>query len=217
MLVKKLLSSIKKRLKRFFTGRKLSQWEYGKEQPPSFYDEKFREAEHWKRHFTRSPYYPVWTVLVDRIRRSNVSSFLDLGCGSGQFASFLMEEGFSDYVGLDFSEERVAYARSICPDLEFYNSDVMDSNWIEDGSKEGVLAMEFLEHIDKDLQLLSRLQDGVRFWGTVPNYMAPAHVRTFENEDEVLDRYSSYFKWIEVTRIRRDPQRRCIFIIEAIR
>lgn len=40
--------------------------EEGKEKGPEFYNKTFHEGKAWKKHYTDSPYYFLWTVIIDR-------------------------------------------------------------------------------------------------------------------------------------------------------
>src|SRR5262245_8471477 len=94
----------------------LSGWKFGAEQPAEFYDETFEKGEHWREHYTKSRYYPIWTVVGDRLARAGVKTLLDVGCGPGQMACFLRDRGLARYVGIDFSKARVEHARTACPE-----------------------------------------------------------------------------------------------------
>ncbi len=50
----------------------------------------------------------------------------DLGCGPGQVARFLKDEGASGVFGLDFSERMIEQARAAHPDIPFEEGDFFD-------------------------------------------------------------------------------------------
>ena len=61
-----------------------SYFQKGKEQDAYYYDQMFIANEHemWTKHYTQAFYYPLWTILSDRIMRSGKTfSVLDIGCG----------------------------------------------------------------------------------------------------------------------------------------
>lgn len=166
----------------------------GREQDPAFYDQSFREHEHWRAHYTQSSYYPLWTIIADRIIRAGVTSILDIGCGPGQLALLLRDKGLPDYLGIDFSPERVEQAKKACPEFNFVLADIFETDLLETQRYDAVLCTEFLEHIERDRAVLHRVREGVRFYGTVPNFPAPAHVRSFDSAHEVLERYGEEFQ-----------------------
>jgi trans-aconitate methyltransferase len=173
-------------------------WEQGVEQPAEFYDEKFKNSSSWLTHYTVSRYYPMWTVIVDRIKRSNLKKILDIGCGPGQFAKFLSDKDISEYLGIDFSPARLEHARTFCPEYEFVVADVFNTVLLQAHEYDCVLLMEFLEHIEADLEVISRLKPNIRIIATVPSFSATGHVRHFSNVEEVRSRYQSSFDTISV-------------------
>src|SRR5262249_48355077 len=58
-----------------------------------WYDRCYTETPTYRDHYTRSSYYPLWTVIVDRVRRDKVKRILEIGCGPGQLAAFLLDQG----------------------------------------------------------------------------------------------------------------------------
>ena len=100
----------------------------GQEQGPEYYDQTFLNREHWRQHYTQSPYYPLWAVIADRIARSEPTSVLDIGCGPGQFAALLQDKGLPQYLGIDFSPKRIKQAREVCPEFDFVIADVFETD-----------------------------------------------------------------------------------------
>lgn len=190
---------------------------YGVEQPPEFYDESFKRADHWKQHYTESHYYPIWTVIADRLRRAGVQRVLDVGCGPGQVASLLRDEGIPHYQGVDFSQERILHARAVCPDYEFVQADIYRSELLETAEYDCFLTLEFLEHVDRDLEVLERVRPGVTVLATVPNFPGEGHVRHFVTADSVEARYGPLFTQLEVTEILANPEGKKYFIIQGVK
>lgn len=191
--------------------------EPGREQPPEFYDQTFRENEHWRQHYTQSGYYPIWTVLADRIRRDRIASILEIGCGSGQLAHCLNDQGLSRYLGFDFSPERLNHAKSICPQLAFVLADALTTDLFARHDYDGVLCTEFLEHVERDLDVLAKIRPGAHVYATVPNFPSRAHVRHFENADQVAERYSGYFDAFSVTVHLANNKGKTFFIIDGVK
>lgn len=188
----------------------------GQEQNSKFYDKMFLQHNHWKKHYTASSYYPAWTIIVDRISRAGTKSVLDIGCGPGQFAAFLKDKGIRDYIGIDFSPERIKQAKNACPDFNFTEGDVYKTDIFDVCGYDTVVCLEFLEHVEKDLEILDRLRSGVKFFGTVPNFPGIQHVRCFKNSQEVRERYSKKFKEVSVDTHLANNNGKKFFIIEGV-
>ena len=190
---------------------------YGKEQPAEYYDQKFEGNDHWKSHYTSSHYYPLWTVIADRLKNRGGGRVLDIGCGPGQVACLLRDTPLiKEYVGVDFSAKRIEQAKQVCPEFNFEQVDVFKTDLLETLSYDTVLIMEFLEHIEKDLEVLERLPAGVYVLATVPNFASAGHVRFFETCEEVKARYEGKIDNIRVDEILANEKGKKYFIIEGM-
>jgi SAM-dependent methyltransferase len=157
-----------------------------KEKGSGFYDRVFQE-ERWSRPFYQSEYFPLWSHLVSLFPKDGLVEMIDLGCGPGQFASFIRACGLSkSYKGIDFSVEAIRLARERCPEMRFHLCDAYDvDNWPRFGA---VIACEFLEHVD-DLLILGAIPRETPIYFTLPSFHAESHLRHFESEDEIRLRY----------------------------
>lgn len=61
--------------------------------------------------YDKSIYFPVWKKAVEIIKKIDNPRILEIGCGVGQFANYLFDEGFAEYIGIDFSEEAIRKAK----------------------------------------------------------------------------------------------------------
>lgn len=165
----------------------------GHEQLSDYYDEAFSNQERWHKHYTESNYYPLWSVLVDRIIHAKVESLLEIGCGPGQLSLFLHDQGLRRYLGFDFSARAVELARISCPELKYVEADAFKTDLFHSYDYDAVLCTEFLEHVDHDLEVIGKIRSGTRFYGTVPNFTCASHVRYFTSAQEVNDRYAEFF------------------------
>ena len=190
---------------------------FGAEQPPEFYDQSFEESDHWKKHYTLSHYYPLWTIIADRIRSLGVNKILDIGCGPGQVARLLYDIGVKEYKGLDFSTARIAMARTVCPAYEFYCADVFKDDLLETYDYDCVLIMEFLEHVDQDIDLLTRVRPGTPVLATVPNFAHEGHVRHFNSVAEVESRYSSVLSQLNVATVLKNEGGITYYVLQGTR
>jgi SAM-dependent methyltransferase len=167
---------------------------------PEWYDESFESHDHWRRPYTKSPWYYIWTVLTDRIIAGGPPpKILDIGCGSGQMAEMLFDHGVQEYVGLDFSPKRIEWAKKTVPGFRFEVADAYSTDLFQRAEYDTVVCTEFLEHVDGDLTVIDRIPPGKRFLGTVPDFGGGSHVRFFASAAAVEERYSSHFGTCSVT------------------
>src|SRR4051794_23943551 len=95
----------------------------GSEQSAEWYDEMYDATPRYHVKYQDSPYYFLWSVIVDRVRRDGLRHVLEIGCGTGQLAAYLLDQGIDSYVGMDFSEKAVDYARRNAPGGRFLVDD----------------------------------------------------------------------------------------------
>lgn len=197
-------------------GAQSTRWTFGVEQPVEFYDERYERRADLHRHYTESDYYPIWVVIAERIHRYAANSILDIGCGAGQLACLLRDQGVSRYVGLDFSPARIARARETCPEYEFSIDDVHETSLIEKREYDTAVSVEFLEHINDDLGILKRIPQGTRVLASVPNYPATGHVRYFETADDVRRRYRHILDEMCIDTFSVNPAGKVIYIMDGV-
>lgn len=163
-------------------------------------DAFYRSAASPRERPERSPYFGFWRLVAERIERSGARRLLDIGCGPGQFAEFITGAcpGIS-YTGVDFSGVAIDLARDRVPSAKFIHLDLTSSNNINELEYELVVALEVLEHIDADLNVLQGLRSGTRFVGSVPNFDSFGHVRFFRDAEAVSARYGERIEGLEVT------------------
>jgi SAM-dependent methyltransferase len=183
-----------------WTGR-----EEGGEQPPSWYDRDFAKNRAYHCHYTQTSYYFLWSVIADRLRRANARKVLEIGCGAGQLAALLLEQGVEEYTGLDFSQSAVQLARSSRPDnprVRFVVGDARTADQYDTTDYEVLVCTEVLEHIEDDLRVVSRFPAGKRCICSVPNFPMDSHVRYFRCAEEVAARYGPFFDNLDVVTFR---------------
>lgn len=186
------------------------------EKDAEWYDASFEEHGHWKKHYSASRYYFLWTAISDRIRRARTDSILEIGCGPGQLASLLRDNGVKNYHGFDFSPKRIKQARDVCPEFEFSVQDAFKTDLFTTYDYSCVVCTEFLEHVEGDMDVLRRIRPGARFYGTVPNFPYTSHVRFFKNENEVIARYGQCFQDLLVNPFLANDRGATYFLIEGV-
>ena len=153
-----------------------------------------------------SPYFGFWQAVAARILDSGARRLLDIGCGPGQFAEFILAAapGVS-YTGVDFSAVAIGQAQNRVPGARFIQADLGDIQQLNGTSYDLVVALEVLEHIDADLEVLAKLDSGARFVGSVPNFDSFGHVRFFQDGEAVKARYADHIRDLEVTPFQLAP------------
>lgn len=97
---------------------------------------------------TRARPQPGFEPLLDYLPRP-CSRLLDVGCGEGRFGRFLLQRHpHVDYVGLDFSAELLAQARTAIPGGTFYRRDISRPGYLDGlGDFSVIAALAVLQHI----------------------------------------------------------------------
>ena len=173
----------------------------GKEQQAKYYDEIYSVSKSYTGSYRVSHYLPTWALvmqLLDKHAPFKEPRLLDIGCGTGQFAEFLVEHKEINYTGLDFSKEAINLAqerdyskiKGIKPPL-FIHTDI-NEQFVWDEKFDAYTIMETLEHIENDTEIVSRIPEGAFVIITVPTFDDEGHVRFFKTKEEVLKRYGPY-------------------------
>ena len=191
--------------------------EPGRERSSEWYDAGYELTNSYSVHYAASPYYPLWCVLADRISMVPVKCIFDLGCGPGQLGAFLHDRGLKRYIGLDFSETCIRMAKAACPSFHFVCGDAFSSDLFKSLDYDVVISTEFLEHVERDLELLDRIRPGTLFYGSVPNFSHAGHVRYFGSKEEVKTRYISRFTDFRIDEFPFGGERMSLFLFQGVR
>ncbi|MEK6237106.1 MAG: class I SAM-dependent methyltransferase [Planctomycetales bacterium] len=221
MTIKRLLKSLTKEVTPPFLFRGMRSMAHllfpGGERQATWYDADYADSEEYRKHYTESMYYFMWTVVADRLLPYREEAVLDLGCGPGQFGSLLHDKGFQNYCGLDFSPQCVELARRQCPTFDFVVADILQTDLLETRDYDCVVSMEFLEHVEEDLEVLERVKPGTRTLGTVPDFPYPSHVRHFTSAEEVESRYGALFSSFRVDDFPKSAEGPVFYLFEGIK
>lgn len=178
----------------------------GEQRPAIYYDAVYRESQSYKDSYKNSRYLPNWKYAYSKWL-TKAEAILDIGCGTGQFAEFLHDTKFhGNYTGIDFSQEAIGQAKNRawtwgCSSSSFLFECLnveKSPDILEDANYSHICLFEVLEHIDNDLELLSRIKPGTTVVGSVPCFDDPAHVRTFKTAAEIIERYGPFFDGFEI-------------------
>lgn len=190
----------------------------GRERDADWYDRVFEEEkEGWSKEYTNTSYYAMWSVMADRLQRQDVRSVLDLGCGPGQFAALLRDKGIQSYKGVDFSPKRIERAREVCPEFEFVAADAFAVDLFDGQSYDAVVCGEFLEHVERDLEILERIPAGTRVLLSVPNFPHDEHVRHFEDTRQVGERYGGHLEHFDLDVFTGGRATHRFFLMDGVR
>lgn len=194
------MNSFKALVKGLLRRKSIDRTYDNREKDSTYYDALFAGSDEARKPFWQSRYYSTWTVVVDRVRHSpDHANILEIGCGSGQFAEFLVRECTTSYTGIDLSAEGINQAKAKqLPNCRFEAANALDTEIIRHGAYSLAICMEVLEHIHDDLKLVESLRSKTRCLFTVPNFDYESHVRFFTTCREVQDRYGQLFESIDV-------------------
>ena len=183
----------------------------------SFYDDIYSESEIYNSSPENSVYLPVWHCVLENIKANIIKNIVDVGCGPGQFAQYLFNHISNiSYTGLDFSSVAIQLAKLRCSKGQFFVKNILESDSLGNFDVDLYIALEVLEHIDKDLDLIERIPLGKLVIFSVPNFDSFGHVRFFKNEESIMNRYQRYFDKIKVQTVSITLPSK-IFVFKGIR
>jgi 2-polyprenyl-3-methyl-5-hydroxy-6-metoxy-1,4-benzoquinol methylase len=110
---------------------------------------KITSTSDYKYHAGHQPHTDkiLESVIFQHVRDHQVSSVLDIGCGTGTMARGLAEL-CTTVVGMDPSESGVEEARKNCPAGKFYQLGIYDSpEKMSEGAFDMVVSTEVIEHV----------------------------------------------------------------------
>ena len=121
------------------------------------------------------------------------SVVLDLAAGSSYIAEAILDDNrISKYVWNDFNSHVVAFAKSRVQNNKFEIRQFDASDEVSTLEEFNVFICISLEHLAKDIEILSNLNNGCLISICSPNFDDPGHVRHFKSLAEFEDRYAQY-------------------------
>jgi len=134
---------------------------------------------------------PVFRKFFMPVLSSNKEAkILDVGCGYGEFLSFLERRGYSQIQGIDLDAKELEVARSLGV-KNVRQAEILSALCDYHGEFDFISALDVLEHVPKDrvLEFLSAVRGALRPGGTflcqVPNlaaFYAPLFYMDFTHE-----------------------------------
>lgn len=185
------------------------------EEPPEYYDSVYRCP---KSVYTFPPeliegYFELWSAAARSV--DHKSTITDIGCGPGHFARVLRAEGHvAQYQGVDFSKVAINIARSeSMPKCSFVCASALEPL----PKSQTYTALEVLEHIDKDEEIVAAIPLGARFLFSLPNFLCKGHVRCFTDIEEVKARFDHLLSNISLIATIQLRENHKIFLCDSTR
>lgn len=125
------------------------------------YERDFKGSTFSLSHLLRQSMWTRFEHTFALCRPLNGASFLDLGCGSGQYSIFAAQSGAGEVTGLDLSEEMIALAKERASQkgvearCDFRLGDVVKSEGIE--PHDFTVALGVFDYIETPEELLQRM------------------------------------------------------------
>lgn len=113
----------------------------------------------WVNRRYRGDIYERFTRSLAHFQHYQLSSCLDIGCGSGRYARALLEVGVRRVVGVDVSAPMVELARQHTAGLDGAELIVADFASFETAERfDAVLAMGFFDYVAEPAHVLDRMR-----------------------------------------------------------
>ncbi|MCI9108018.1 MAG: class I SAM-dependent methyltransferase [Lachnospiraceae bacterium] len=191
---------------------------------PEYMDKHFLEWQEYSEHYSKLNHFVLEmfrTALKWITKYEKNIEICELGCGSGQFANMLFDYGYTNYVGIDFSNQAIEFAKRANPHYadRFICEDVFSYLWRD--KKEGnalFFLFEVLEHMNRDVELLEMLPLGSTVIFSVPNFKSFNHIRTYENLETIKSRYQrlDIFEYLPLSASQQYVNK-CYHLVAAVK
>lgn len=161
--------------------REIYERKFGGAVRSGFVKKKREDADHWQRVFERR-----LDKIDTLIKHDGQLRVLDVGCGVGDFLSFMKAHGW-DVWGIEpsqaFHEELERRSVNIVPRLV---EDITDSEWSDLGQFDVINMSQFLEHVRKPVQILEAVMGLLRPGGLLtlecPNDFNPFQMSAVDSQ-----------------------------------
>ena len=159
---------------------------FDKKYNSEYYNEMYKIAPNYQVHYEKSIFFPLWKYTKERLDLLTNPKILEIGCGVGDCAHYLYDNGYTNYFGFDFSDYAIEIARKKSPQ----KFEVLSAYKVNDiNFKYDVIIMnEVLEHLEDDIKVINMLNPCV-FIASVPTKGGGGHARCFNSIEEVKERY----------------------------
>lgn len=173
----------------------------GKERDNLYYNLFFERANYYHKNWDNmGNWSTIWKRTMEIIKSENVHNILDIGSGMGQFGQLCQLNNLK-YKGIDFSKYAIEYSQKNAHNVTYECVDAYNYHYRDE--VDCYTTHEFLEHVEYDTSIISKLKPNKLIIFSVPNFDDPAHVRCFRTIDKVIERYSPYIKDLKVEKVTR--------------
>lgn len=158
------------------------------EKSASWYDEAFKK-ELREKGWKKPELIPRHVYAIAELNRLEAKTILDIGCGKGGFLSLCRDNGFICY-GFDFSPVAIEICKKYNKLENVWIGNALDKeNYM--GEYDAYLAIQVLEHITQDLDVIRNLKPDIPFIFSLPTWAHPGteHVRKFPSDESISQRY----------------------------
>lgn len=188
----------------------------GKEMNAKHYDKELRDL-----HIHEHRWYDLYEEASKFLPPPSQCKTIELGCGVGGFAELLYNKGYREYIGIDFSAYGIKTCKKRVPDFKFIQANILDLSTqkkVRKNNSAVVVVLEVLEHINKDLVLISSIPEGRTIVFSVPSFDYNSHVRFFNNMEEVKGRYKNLLEFQEEKIVKkREKLNQKMFLFKTVR
>lgn len=184
-----------------------------------YYDRLYSDGgwqKQYHKHYSESYYYSGWKLILSLLSNNSNLRILEIGCGNGQFANMLFDNGITNYKGFDFSPIAVRMAKK--NNQKYSENFVVDNAYTSElynYNYNNVVILEVLEHIERDFLVLDRINKNTTIIFSVPNFNSESHVRWFNSKDDIEKRYGDIINIKEIHEIRLSPTTNKIYIVKG--
>lgn len=193
-----------------------------KEQEPAWYENQYMKALAGEGSYCKAPeetqYIKIWEKAISLL--SQQERIFDLGCGVGQFAELSRKRGKNYVRGIDFSSNAIRYCKIRNLDIRnrFFIGDLKNPQVFNFKDYDTAILLEVLEHIENDLDVIKNIESKKRIVFSLPNYDYKSHVRYFNSDSEIRERYGELLIIKSVNEFSVNPQAsKIIWLIDSER
>ena len=139
---------------------------------------------------------------------------LDLGCGPSHFDHMLSDNGFKEYVGIDFSSVAIKMSKEKTS-FTYIESNLNYIDYIKYNDYV-IVSTETFEHIEDDISLIKKLPKN-RILFSVPNFMSENHYRTYDSEEQIIDYYKNIIDIDNIKEFKVSKKEDLLYLLQLVK
>ena len=146
------------------------------------------------------------SIIVDML--DDNSSIFEFAATYGFLANQISKKvNFKKYTTSNFLPDVVEYMRHQIKNKNI-NIIELDANNIENIGEYDTFICTSFEHLEHDIDIIKKLHGTFIF--SVPNFDDPTHFRTFQSEQEIINRYEKFININEIKTIQKEHMKKFI-------